>query len=224
MGTSFINGVYLGYQKVSDNNFITSFITDNGMFKLRAFGLENLTSKNRNNLIPGAVVKLEYFASRFPEGIGRLKKATKIDRFEVIDLDIVAFYQKCYKFFQQIQEPNYLVKLYQHLIEKSIKENLNAILIIIYMHGLVHFGARLSYWHCAKCNKTTKLTTFNFEEGGFLCTLHHRGKYMSRYALEHCYYIYTKPLVFLKKYDPSIISEIWFYGHSYNLSKKLFKI
>ncbi|UWV92603.1 recombination protein O N-terminal domain-containing protein [Mycoplasmopsis cynos] len=48
----------------SDNNHIVTFFNQKGIFRLVASGIDNLLSKNRNNLQLGSIVEIAYFPTR----------------------------------------------------------------------------------------------------------------------------------------------------------------
>lgn len=172
--SDFTIGIVLKIKKHSENEFIVYFLCAKGVLKLFAMGLEKPTSKNKTNLVIGAIVEIEYFKARLKNKIGRLKtvKTLLFPVYNFKSLEEYFEFQKLIKLFLTINFENNFLSVYKFMLEKLKYINYEYAMTYFYGQLLINYGVCPNFKSCAICMQESNLVSFNLEEGGFFCNKH----------------------------------------------------
>ncbi|SJZ47498.1 DNA repair protein RecO [Mycoplasmopsis verecunda] len=164
--------VVLDIKEYEDNKFLVTFFSQRGAFSLYAQGLDKPYSKNRNNLIIGSIVELEYFRARFDTKVGKLKKASVAKLFDTTNVGNNLFFNKLKTVFQNIKIPNHLFTEYDRYFYEIGKHNNDYILTYFVAQLLVVLGYCNYFNKCRVCGSTRNFASFDIQYGGFICIKH----------------------------------------------------
>ncbi|WP_158763977.1 DNA repair protein RecO [Mycoplasma sp. NEAQ87857] len=178
MRTQSLEAIILNIKQIDNNLFLCSFLTQNGVLKLWANGLNKPNSKNKANLQIGAVVEIEYFQSRLKNQSGRLKKAHLIKYLNEINDSNLNLIMQLVKLFINIDCQNHLLNIYKQLIG-YFNEKINKYLLIYFLaQSLIYLGICPNFDACRTCGSKRNLIDFELENGGFICNLHNHPKWL----------------------------------------------
>lgn len=152
---------------------IITFICDTGnYFTVVAKGVKKILSKNAKALFYGALVEIEFFASRKFNGIGKLKKINLLEknsfdlnnRKSLLVLNSLVWLGKLsginfYNFFKKTID----------LIKNENDDN--ALILYILISAAKFLGIRLNIDFCSFC-KSRKIKDFSVASFGFVCKKH----------------------------------------------------
>ncbi|WP_426461015.1 recombination protein O N-terminal domain-containing protein [Mycoplasma hafezii] len=188
MAESIQKAIVLNIHEDSENLFIVSFFTKNGILKLAAQGLNKPLSKNRVNLQIGALVEVEYFAARLSGKTGKLKKSHLISSINIDELKNAEFADKYVKLLANIQAPNHVFEQCLEIYDLISPLTGNKILTFLYAQSLIYFGLCPNFTSCHLCLNERNLIHFNLNEGGFVCNRHEGVEVQSIEFLQAVWY------------------------------------
>ncbi|WP_025755352.1 DNA repair protein RecO [Mycoplasmopsis cricetuli] len=197
MAISINKAILISQKEISDNEFILKFLTSKGQISLLAQGLKKINSKNRNNLLEGALCEIEYFAARLINKIGRLKKVTLIGQYDIFNEKTFVLLNRIVKLSKQIYFQNSIVNLYWKIIDYFNDSHIHIFLNLFYVHILKYFNYQVITNTCAKCHSNKNIVSFNYFYNGFLCKNELMPFYMSNILLENIYNLYNDEIKYL---------------------------
>ncbi|WP_322960787.1 DNA repair protein RecO [Mycoplasmopsis cynos] len=160
----------------SDNNHIVTFFNQKGIFRLVASGIDNLLSKNRNNLQLGSIVEIAYFPTRLKGKIGRLRSAYLETLLNLLEISNLTFFKNISNLLKNINSSNHLFELYQRVFPFIGKKYNSKLMTFFYAQSLFYFGIDPNYNQCRVCHRKNNLINFNIDKGGFICNRHSKDE------------------------------------------------
>ncbi|WP_235746469.1 recombination protein O N-terminal domain-containing protein [Mycoplasmopsis alligatoris] len=198
----------LKIEAIDEKTSILSVLTNQGILKLYAFGLNSPLSKNRSNLIPASIVEIEYFQARLNNKMSKLKKSNTLKSFDSTILFNSMFAQKLVYILSLFTGKNNILDIYEKLIDFVGFGKNSYILTIICSYLLKLHGSEPNFYKCCVCLSTKKIVDFEFFLGGFLCNLH-SDKSLNNETLEAYYLLRNDHKKYLSNVSLEINKEIY---------------
>ncbi len=199
MAAKILQGYLIDKVDYADNDEIITFLdTNSNKHTCISFGSRKIQSKNGRNLFLGNYCNFEFFESRNPSKMSRLKSCKAINRVDWR----MAFFRpfnilcECVK---QTQDNQYLYTFYKWMLETFVSNTYSEkelILIILHKFCLI-IGLNLEINKCIECgNKIIK--TISFKKHGMICVNHFNSKVDKYFDINFCK---LTRCLFSSKYD-----------------------
>ncbi|VEU76717.1 DNA repair protein RecO [Mycoplasmopsis columbina] len=175
----------------SDNDAIIKVLGEKNSFYLLAQGVNKSESKNRNNLIPGALVEIEYFKARLANSTSKLKKANILSNIDLKNIENLKFLQQIILYLSNFEQRT--TKIYNAYLQVLDAFELLTSVQKIYaktfliMQGLEYWGINPNFFACCDCGQREQIVDFRFEHGGYKC-IKHAGNYRKSHKLLMLFY------------------------------------
>lgn len=155
-----------------DNKSFLTFLTNEGILQLYAFGLTKVSSKNRYNLFLGSIIEISYFKARLKGSVGKLKKATLIKQVKQNSSSSIKTIILICKILQNFNSKNNMINFYNYFIDNIGKGKNNFLITVLLSKLIQFFGIKPILNYCSECKSIKRIVDFKVYNGGFLCQNH----------------------------------------------------
>ncbi|WP_129647248.1 DNA repair protein RecO [Mycoplasmopsis maculosa] len=193
----------------NDNDSLVTFLTKNGLIKVYSKGINKPISKNRNNLIIGSLVEIEYFEARIKNKISKLKKARIKIMPNFNDISILKLIKKSVIFLSNFYEKcENVFNAYKTILEKQNDIQSSYLFTYLLAQSLDYFGIKPITEYCYNCKTPGNLCDFEFYKGGFICGDCSNKKRWTK-ELKSFYYLFKDLNTFVNVVTPEINKLIY---------------
>ncbi len=157
-----------------DDNIVEVFLENNKVMSVYAPGTRKMESKNRQSLIIGNIVDVEYFKARIDGKMSRLKKFESSDIYIPKDEKTYKTIKKITKLLSEYKftkrSKNTFENFERFISELKNKNDGSNEYLLIAGNVVSDSSTNFSFTNCAICGKRKEVKSFSLREGGIICT------------------------------------------------------
>lgn len=177
MKTKIIIGIITSKKNYSENDEMLTVLIENSLIYIYAKGTRKIESKNRANVVLGALSNFEVFENSSSPNSFLLKKATLISSFPEVTKTNSKKIEELIKIFKNIRNnKNQIFNICNLLISDFNSNNFYKYRTFLISKILLSDGESLSFSFCAFCFTNQNLFSFDVSLGGMLCKKHGKIK------------------------------------------------
>lgn len=193
MKTKIIKGIIISKSPYLDNDEMLNVLTNESLVKIYAKGVRKIESKNRPNVMLGALVNFEIFESYSSLNSFLLKKATSIRGIPEITKANAQKIEMIIKIIGKIKNfKDDLYDIYNLLLNDFNSAHFFKIQSYFVSKILESNGEGLSFLNCVICSTNQNLFSFDTAQGGMLCKKH--GEHATSLELLKSFYFMGESL------------------------------
>ena len=166
-------GIIIKKQIINHDDEIITLLTRDEIITLISLGSKKENSKNALSLDYGNLINVEFFRARLNNKISKLKKATIISKPNLLISDTSEVIMEIIRNINNLKTTSSI--LFDSILETisyfgdKYNHHIKTYITFRMFHSI---GIYPITWKCVDCQRKNKIIDFNFDEGGFKCSIH----------------------------------------------------